>query len=106
MTEISPQALAEADKLLDYDLAHHRRNAVALRLQQVSDAAKKADATAELNGFEPLSVLRQHFAPFILPDPPVDPLIAEAEALVRDHWKGEAGNFALAALKRGMELAK
>jgi len=120
MGEISEAAKAKAHQMCD---GHHTANErrVARLIQDVSDAAKAADATADLNGFAPRSVLRQHFAPFILPEP-VDPLLIEARSLVAGRHPGHdetgyrcrimagkeddhpAVQNTLAALKRGIEI--
>lgn len=58
--------------------------------------------------WEKVPVLFTAFARYIAEheQAPVDPLVPEAERMVAQHWKGEIGNFALAALKRGIELAE
>lgn len=71
-------------------------------IQQVSDAAKAALDTPGI-GSVALKSLEERLSPHILSDP-VDPLLIEAEVLAKQ-WNGEAGNFALLCLKRGIELA-
>jgi hypothetical protein len=85
--------------------------ALARYIQQVSDAAKAVDGRLAELGIADASSTRGLLAPFILPDP-VDPLLIEAKEIVRASYPAMAPDYngrrvtiALAALKRGMELA-
>jgi hypothetical protein len=111
MAEISEAAVARACELMPYAATNAEVMKVAAYIQQVSDAAKSIDAATSS-----IDSITRALAPFELPEP-VDPLLIEA-AKFAEGWAPEMvtplaparlerlQNMALAALKRGMELAK
>lgn len=109
MTEISEAAKLKAQEVVGGWTADGLLERVGAYIQQVSDAAKELADQGTINLSE--QVVRDELAPFILPDP-VDPLLIEARNLTVEGFgraislgRGPVEDIALAALKRGMELA-